>query len=149
MNNEQMNNTINQNSPNINNLPDMNAYVNNSAPGVINQTVSNPDMQQSQNQVDNFQTTIQPDFSNIQNNINQEVQSSQPLNQNSTSVTQQIPNIPTVEQTNQNFVANTQAISVEKPVEGKKKVNYVLVVVLLLVVFLAIFFVFPVLKNYI
>ena len=55
--------------------------------------------------------------------------------------------VPTIEQSNQNFVANTQTISSEKPVEQKNKVNYLLIIILLGSVFLAIFFLFPMLKN--
>lgn len=56
---------------------------------------------------------------------------------------------PTVEQSTESFVQSTQALNSEKTVEKKKGVNYLLVILLFIIVLIAIFFVFPLLKEYI
>ena len=58
-----------------------------------------------------------------------------------------VKGIPTVEQNNQSFVANTQAISSEKKSDEKPKGNYALILILLAVLVVAVFFGFPLLQK--
>ena len=58
-----------------------------------------------------------------------------------------VKGIPTIEQNDQSFVANTQAISSEKKSDDKSRVNYALILILLGVVVAAIFFGFPLLQK--
>ena len=87
----------------------------------------------------------QVDNQNVQP-IESQMSQNQQVNNNE-SIQNQLQSIPTIEQSNQNFVASTQTISAEKSVESKKKVNYLLIIILLAVVFGVVFFVFPLLKN--
>ena len=117
---------------NQNNIPESNTntQINNQYQGVQNQN-TNSNIVAAQQSVGAQQVNNQ---GLQQNNSNQVVQN-------------QFQSIPTIEQSNQNFVANTQTISSEKNVDNKKKVNYLLIIILLAVVFGVVFFVFPLLKN--
>jgi len=154
-----------------NTLQPMNTGESNENPGVMQNTVTDfnvnaqPISQQDINQSNidlqnvNFSQNLDNDISNVMENPQPVVQTtpsaeqmSQGINSNTEIVENQqatIQNIPTVEQTNQNFVSNTQAISSEKKVEKKAGINYFLVIILFLIVVAAIYFVFPLLKNYI
>ena len=56
---------------------------------------------------------------------------------------QQMQNIPTVEQTKQQFIDNTQANSSAKIEEKKEGPNIAFIVILFIIIFAAIFFLFP------
>ena len=123
----------------------------------------NQQMEQSLNDQNNGELNQQPAQQSIQNNalnsqpanngfqqVNVPVQNDFPqtTNVNTTSNTE-IGRIPTVEQNSESFISNTQNISSEKVAPKKKGVNYLLIIILFLAIFAAIFFLFPILKNYI
>lgn len=108
------------------------------------------------------------------NNTQQEVQPLQPLSDlpvdtvtpqvenNDTpvhaandTVTQQVQiqtelqNIPTVDQNKQQFMNNIQSINQEKNEEKKEGINFVFIIILFVVILAAIYFLFPILLNYI
>ena len=60
---------------------------------------------------------------------------------------QQIQNIPTVEQSKQEFIDNTQANSTVKKEEKKDGPNIAFIVILFVIIFAAIFFLFPYLMD--
>ena len=67
---------------------------------------------------------------------------------NNISTQQQLQNIPTVEQDKQNFISNTQANSTAKEEEKKDGPNIAFIVIMFIIIFAAIFFLFPfLLKN--
>lgn len=56
--------------------------------------------------------------------------------------------IPTVEQSKQEFINNTQSLSTEKTTEKKQGVNWTFIIILFAVILVAIIFLFPyLLKN--
>lgn len=61
----------------------------------------------------------------------------------------QMQGIPTVEQSRQEFVSNTQANTTEKKEAKKSGINYALVIILFVVILAAIYFLFPILMKYI
>ena len=89
------------------------------------------------------ETTVQPTV----NPVVQPQVTEQPT-QNNTTIQQAIQSVPTVEQSKQEFINNTQALTPEKK-EEKKGVNYTFVIVLFIVIFISIFFLFPLLLDYI
>ena len=62
---------------------------------------------------------------------------------NALSTQQQMQNIPTVEQSKQDFISNTQAISEEKKEEKKDEPNIAFIIILFVIIFASIFFLFP------
>lgn len=60
---------------------------------------------------------------------------------------QQIQNIPTVEQSKQEFIDNTQANNTAKKEEKKDGPNIAFIVILFVIIFAAIFFLFPYLMD--
>lgn len=56
---------------------------------------------------------------------------------------QQMQSIPTVEQTKQDFINNTQANSVVEKEEKKEGPNITFIIILFVIIFAAIFFLFP------
>ena len=56
---------------------------------------------------------------------------------------QPIQTIPTIEQSKEQFINNTQNISETKKEEKKEGVNYIFIIVLFIIIFAAIFFLFP------
>lgn len=146
MNNEQLNNNIqnntNQNVANpgvYNNMPSVNEFP--TAGNNIEQNPVNVSVEQNPIPVN---PTPAPEI---------KIEEPMPTPHQTTEVNPinsiGIDSIPTIEQSNQNFVANTQAMSTEKKDQGSKKVNYLLIIILLVAMFVAVFFVFPILKNYI
>lgn len=85
---------------------------------------------------------VMPEMPQSNSNITTPVQSqdinNQPL----------IQGVPTVEQSQQEFISSTQNISSEKKEEKKDKLNYTFVIVLFVLVMLAIYFLFPILLRY-
>ncbi len=117
--------------------------------------------------INNTNTTVVPNMPNnttVQNQnfqINQDTQTiqnqpiqQQPINQQSfesTMINQinQMQSIPTVDQSKQDFINNTQNINAEKKEEKKQGINYVFIIILFIIIFAAIFFLFPILLKYI
>ncbi|MBR6690873.1 MAG: preprotein translocase subunit SecE [Bacilli bacterium] len=62
---------------------------------------------------------------------------------NGAYIQQQMQNIPTVEQSKQEFINNTQANSTMKKEEKKEGPNLTFIVILFVIIFAAIFFLFP------
>lgn len=112
---------------NINTNTNMN---NNSVP---NQNIQNPQTYQQVNQNTIQQPTVnQQTFQNAM--INEQVQ---------------MQSIPTVDQTKQEFINNTQNMNTEKKENKKEGVNYLFIIILFAIMFAAIFFLFPILLKYI
>lgn len=85
-----------------------------------------------------------------QNNI--PVQPENTLNQQSLETTvinpqQIIQNIPTVEQSKQEFINNTQANSSTKQEDKKDGPNIAFIIILFIIIFASIFFLFPYLQK--
>ena len=73
--------------------------------------------------------------------VQQEVVVNNPIN------IQQMQNIPTVEQSKQEFINNTQANNAVKKEEKKDGPNITFIVILFVIIFAAIFFLFPYLMD--
>lgn len=73
-----------------------------------------------------------------QNNTNQEIQ-----------VQNQLQNIPTVDQSKEEFINNAQSINKEKKEEKKEGVNFIFIIILFVVILITIYFLFPLLLDYI
>lgn len=56
--------------------------------------------------------------------------------------------VPTVEQSKQDFINNTQALTPEKKEEISNN-NYTFIIILFIIIFASIFFLFPILLKYI
>jgi len=69
--------------------------------------------------------------------------------QNETVVQQPIQGVPTVEQSKEDFIDNTQSLTPEKKEVKKKEVNYLFMIILFVIIFAAIFFLFPILLKHI
>lgn len=80
------------------------------------------------------------------NQVQQPAAPSAPVNINQI---QQIQNIPTIEQSQQQFIDNTQAQNTENNKEKKEGINYTFLIILFVIMFGAIFFLFPFLLKYI
>ena len=99
------------------------------------------------------QVPIQQPIQQVQSqNIQQPVQQVQPQNVeqpvhpqnlNPTNIQQQMQSIPTVDQSKQQFINNTQASSEVNKEKKKDGPNIALIVVLFAIIFAAIFFLFP------
>lgn len=140
MNNIQMNfdpmtgQPINQKKNNINN-------------GVTNQTQTVPVQPQPIPTINPVETVSTPQPMPIvepiqpvpavetpQQNINQNV---------AINTQQQMQNIPTVEQSKQEFINNTQTNNIANNEEKKSSFNITFIVILFIIIFAAIFFLFP------
>ena len=64
---------------------------------------------------------------------------------NNLSIQHQMQNIPTIEQTKQNFINNTQATTAAQSQEKKDGPNIVFIIILFAIIFAALFFIFPLL----
>lgn len=100
------------------------------------------------NQMNFDPMTGQPINQNIATTPNQ-VQTTQPVQQpaNNINIQQQLQSIPTVEQTKQEFINNTQAENVVKKEEKQDGPNIVFIIILFVIIFAAIFFLFPYLMK--
>ena len=100
------------------------------------------------NQMNFDPMTGQPINQNITTIPNQ-VQTTQPVQQpaNNINIQQQLQSIPTVEQTKQEFINNTQAENVVKKEEKQDGPNIVFIIILFVIIFAAIFFLFPYLMK--
>ena len=88
-------------------------------------------------------TTIPNQVQTTNSQTTQSVQ--QPAN--NINIQQQIQSIPTVEQTKQEFINNTQAENVVKKEEKQDGPNIVFIIILFVIIFAAIFFLFPYLMK--
>lgn len=100
------------------------------------------------NQMNFDPMTGQPINQNITTIPNQ-VQTTQSVQQpaNNINIQQQLQSIPTVEQTKQEFINNTQAENVVKKEEKQDGPNIVFIIILFVIIFAAIFFLFPYLMK--
>ena len=62
---------------------------------------------------------------------------------------QQMQNIPTVDQSKQEFISNTQNITEQKKENKSEKANWTFIIILFIVILAAVFFLFPILFRYI
>lgn len=84
----------------------------------------NPTNEQSQT------VAINPQINNIDTSINN------------------IQSIPTVDQSKQEFINNTQSLAIEKKTEKKHGINWIFIIALFVIILVAIIFLFPyLLKN--
>ena len=88
-------------------------------------------------------TTIPNQVQTTNSQTTQSVQ--QPAN--NINIQQQLQSIPTVEQTKQEFINNTQAENVVKKEEKEDGPNIVFIIILFVIIFAAIFFLFPYLMK--
>ena len=155
MNNNGMNFDPQTGQP-INNISNVPQFSNDNVNNLNNYNQANPTTQQVVNNAQNInpapnQPVVNTDVVNTQQqpvNVsvnNQPNMGSQPVQVAGGS--NNISNIPTIEQSNQSFVANTQAVSMEKTEEKKKGINYLFVIILFIIVLVSIFVLFPLLKN--
>lgn len=92
--------------------------------------------------------------SNMQNIVPSQVENNT-TNQQQTSLTQELQiqnelqNIPTVEQDTQSFINNVQTLNGEKKEEKKEGVNFIFIIILFIVILASIFFLFPLLLDYV
>ena len=85
---------------------------------------------------------------NVQEQNAVAVQTENPLNHQTVDNQQQIiQNIPTVDQSKQDFINNTQANSAAKKDEKKDGPNITFIIILFIIIFAAIFFLFPYLQK--
>ena len=155
-----MNNNLDNNTNNIAQGID-NQQINQVPPqvSVMPENVNNPQTVQNNSQIENVPTNS----NNQTNNLQEPVQNVTEINDQPTQVQAstvessnantpindltKINSIPTVEQGEQDFINNVQAMSTEK-VEEKKEINlnFRLMIILFIAVLVAIFFIFPLLK---
>ena len=88
--------------------------------------------------VQEVNTEIPLQNNNIANNVNDAVQ-----------IQNELQSIPTVEQGKEAFINNVQAMHEEKKEEKKEGVNFLFIIILFVVILAAIFFLFPLLLDYI
>lgn len=86
------------------------------------------------------------------NNISNSNQINPNLNQNTQSmqntIVNQMQSIPTVDQSKQAFIDNTQSMTSEKKNEKKEGINYTFIIILFVIILASIFFLFPyIFKN--
>ena len=83
-------------------------------------------------------TEVPVQDTNVTNNVNDAVQ-----------IQNELQSIPTVEQGKEAFINNVQAMHEEKKEEKKEGVSFVFIIILFVVILAAIFFLFPLLLDYI
>ncbi len=148
MNNQQNQNNINTNNAysNENNIQSMPTTVQPAVDNSLNSAV-----QQNNVQTDNFVNTNIP-VQNVQPVVNtntQNVQSNIPTSQQETQIQSQMQNIPTVEQSKEQFINNVQNVNQGHKEEKKETNPLILIGILFVVVLVAIYFLFPLLDKYI
>lgn len=104
----------------------------------LNNNISTQDISNNQNVVQTNQQVIQ----------NAQMQQSNIVNQDLNNQIQ-MQSIPTVDQSRQEFINNTQALNAEKKEEKKSGINYAFIIILFAIIFAAIFFLFPYLLKHI
>ena len=102
----------------------------------IQQPVVQPEAIVDQQSIAQTEAAMQPQANPVQqqNNINNQMQ---------------FQNIPTIEQSKQEFINNIQEIHTEKKEEKKEKINFGFIIILFIVLLVAIYFLFPLLLDYI
>lgn len=131
------------NNPNVNPVPEASTQINNTQPVIPvtpadtaeQQIVNHRNVEQQVNQQPSVQNTI---TEQNQANVNQEVQ-----------IQNELQSIPTVEQDKQSFINNVQSLNQEKKEEKKDGINFVFIIILFIVILVAIYFLFPILLDYI
>ena len=83
-------------------------------------------------------TEVPVQDTNTVNNVNDAAQ-----------IQNELQSIPTVEQGKEAFINNVQAMHEEKKEEKKEGVNFLFIIILFVVILAAIFFLFPLLLDYI
>lgn len=81
-----------------------------------------------------MQVATENSFQNVEPNLQNNIQ-------------QQMQNIPTIEQTRQEFISNTQANNTGKKDEKTEGPNIALIIILFTIIFASIFFLFPYLQK--
>lgn len=81
-----------------------------------------------------MQVATENSFQNVEPNLQNNIQ-------------QQMQNIPTIEQTRQEFISNTQANNTGKKDEKTEGPNITLIIILFTIIFASIFFLFPYLQK--
>lgn len=104
----------------------------------LNNNISTQDISTNQNVVQTNQQVIH----------NAQIQQSNMVNQDLNNQIQ-MQSIPTVDQSRQEFINNTQALNAEKKEEKKSGINYAFIIILFAIIFAAIFFLFPYLLKHI
>ena len=66
-----------------------------------------------------------------------------------TSIQNDLQSIATVEQSNENFINNSQSESSEKVESSEGKMNYAFIIILFIVIFAVVYFLFPLISKYI
>ena len=123
---------INQN---INNLSNTNVTVTQEAQPTVQSAPVINSTQENSEQISN-------------SNINQTVAPSEIQMQNTVvNMQKQMQNIPTVEQSKQEFIDNTQINNTTKNEEKNSNVNITFIVILFIIIFASIFFLFPYLNK--
>ena len=88
--------------------------------------------------VQEVNTKIPQENTNVTNNINDAVQ-----------IQNELQSIPTVEQGKEAFINNVQAMHEEKKEEKKEGVNFLFIIILFVIILAAIFFLFPILLDHV
>lgn len=96
----------------------------------------------NENQNINPQPQTQPQTTMNNTNIQPQVLSNQNQALDNKQVNSQMQQIPTIEQTNQNFLNNTQN-NVSAKEQKKPGINYTFLIILLIILFGAVIFLFP------
>ena len=99
--------------------------------GPVNEQVTNEPTQE-------VNTEIPEQNTNATNNVNDAAQ-----------IQNELQSIPTVEQGKEAFINNVQSMHQEKKEEKKEGVNFLFIIILFVVILAAIFFLFPLLLDYI
>ena len=107
-------------------------------PIVSNESVVPVNEQVPNEPVVEVNTEVPVQDTNTVNNVNDAVQ-----------IQNELQSIPTVEQGKEAFINNVQSMNQEKKEEKKEGVNFVFIIVLFVVILAAIFFLFPLLLDYI
>ena len=108
--------------------------------------------------INNTVESIQPENNMNQNteettvtenqNVTEPVVEQQTFNR--TQIQTELQNIPTVDQNEQKFINNVQAINnKEKKEEKKEGINFTFIIIMFAIILLAIIFLFPILLDYI
>lgn len=132
------------NNTNVNSIPENTVQNNNQ------QVPDNKSVTQQVNQQLVEQTTIAQQPQDVQA-PNQNTVSVQPVSNTNQEVQiqSQLQSIPTVEQNKQDFINNVQSMNTEKKEEKKEGINFIFIIILFVAILVAIYFLFPLLLDYI
>lgn len=135
------NNTPNTNGTNnLNNVQNINNM--NTTQNINTTNATMPNGQVLNGITGSVSPTVQPNL--VDTSVVQNIQSQS----NMVNQINQMQSIPTVDQSREAFIDNTQSMTAEKNEAKKSSVNYVFVIILFIIIFASIFFLFPFLfKN--